>query len=84
MLFQMRTSRLTLTHRKVMMINYKNLDPYDMRQEPIIINRKFEHEKRKLRELYKLLKAGLISPRDVSSREKRLLRIYYGMDSRQH
>lgn len=63
--------------------NYEAPDP-DLRQEPIIIRKTFERDKRKLRELYKLLKAGLISPQDIAPREKRLLRIYYGLDTRRH
>jgi len=51
-----------------------------LRQEPIVEDRVFEQEKRKLRELYKLLKAGLISSRDITAKEKRLLRRYYGVD----
>jgi len=62
----------------------KNYELLDQRQEPIIIDRVFEQEKRKLHELYKLLKAGLISPADIDSKEKRLLRRYYGLDTRQH
>ena len=50
-----------------------------LRQEPIVEDKMFEQEKRRLRELYKLLKAGLISPRDVTTKEKRLLRRYYGV-----
>lgn len=59
-------------------------DPELLRQEPIIVDKVFEQEKHKLRELYKLLKAGLISPSDITSKDKRLLRVYYGMDIRQH
>jgi hypothetical protein len=57
---------------------------HDLRQEPIVIDKVFERDKRKLHELYKLLKAGLISPQDIDPREKRLLRIYYGFDTRKH
>jgi len=39
----------------------------------------FEAEKRKLKECYKLVKAGLISPDDIDSRTKHLLMKYYGM-----
>jgi hypothetical protein len=49
------------------------------RQEPIIIDSAFDKEKSRLRELYKLLKAGLIAERDISAKDKRLLRRYYGM-----
>jgi len=51
-----------------------------LRQEPIVEDRVFEQEKQRLRELYKLLKAGLISFRDITAKEKRLLRRYYGVD----
>lgn len=50
-----------------------------VRQEPIIIYPEFEKEKKRLRELYKLLKAGLIAPRDMNTRDRRLLRHYYGV-----
>ena len=56
----------------------------DQRQEPIILDKAFEQEKRKLHEMYKLIKAGLISPEDISSKDKRLLRRYYGIDTRTH
>lgn len=52
------------------------------RQEPIIIDKRFQEEKRRLRELYKLVKAGLISPDDINSKQKRLLRRYYGVQTR--
>lgn len=39
----------------------------------------FEAEKKKLRECYKLVKAGLISPDDIDRRTKYLLMKYYGM-----
>lgn len=52
------------------------------RQEPIIIDKRFAEEKRKLHELYKLVKAGLISPDDINSKQKRLLRRYYGVQTR--
>lgn len=71
---------MTLKERMMIMRN----DPELLRQEPIIIDKVFEREKRRLHELYKLLKAGLISPQDIPQREKRLLRRYYGMDTRQH
>lgn len=53
---------------------------FDQRIEPIVVDPVFEQEKRRLHELYKLFKAGLIKRSDVSVKDKRLLRRYYGMD----
>ena len=39
----------------------------------------FEMERRKLKEAYKLVKAGLISPDDLDKKTKYLLMKYYGM-----
>ena len=44
------------------------------------VNNSFETEKKKLRECYKLVKAGLISPDDIDRRTKYLLLRYYGME----
>jgi len=43
----------------------------------------FEMERRKLKEAYKLLKAGLISPNDLDRRTKYLLMRYYGVKVKQ-
>lgn len=39
----------------------------------------FEMERKKLKEAYKLVKAGLISPDDLDRKTKYLLMKYYGM-----
>lgn len=65
--------------RKMIRMMMKKINEL-LRQEPIVEDRVFEQEKRRLRELYKLLKAGLISSRDITAKEKRLLRRYYGVD----
>lgn len=50
-----------------------------MRKVRVMNEDDFRTEKRKLKECYKLLKAGLISPDDIDRRTKWLLAKYYGV-----
>jgi hypothetical protein len=50
-----------------------------MRQEPIVEYKRPSAEMKKVHEAYKLLKAGLVTFRDLDPKTKRLLRYYYGV-----